>query len=155
MTNIIEKLDIIDEIKEIISKNTRLTWDELFMINAMILSGRSCCIRLKVGCVLVKDNRILCSGYNGFLPGAPHTSRIRDGHEQGTVHAEQNAISNAARNNSCVKDSTAYITHYPCINCAKILAAAGIITIKYKYNYNNDELVNPILNEVNVSIIQI
>ena len=79
----------------------RPTWDEYFMATAMLMSSRSACQRLRVGCVIVSggqhQNRVVAAGYNGFLPGAPHTSRVRDGHEQATVHAEQNAISDAAR----------------------------------------------------------
>ena len=74
---------------------------------------RSPCHRLQVGCILVKDNRIISQGYNGFLPGCVHTSIVRDGHEQATVHAEQNAISDAARRGVAVQNSTIYITHYP------------------------------------------
>ena len=148
--------DIIENIHNIIfNSKKRLTWDELFMINALVFSGRSSCERLKVGCVLVKNNRVISSGYNGFLPGAPHTSRVRDGHEQGTVHAEQNTIANAARNNCCVDNSIAYITHFPCINCAKILVASGIKIIKYKYDYKNDNMVKTILEEANIDITKI
>ena len=146
----------IQEITSVVNKwNNRLSWDELFMINALTLSARSSCDRLHVGCVLVKDNRIISSGYNGFLSGAPHKSFVRDGHEQATVHAEQNAIANAARNNACIKDCIAYITHYPCINCAKILASSGIKTIKYLNDYKNDELISEILKSVNIQIIKL
>jgi hypothetical protein len=67
-----------------------------------------------------RKNRLVAAGYNGFLPGTPHVSPQRDGHEQATVHAEQNAIADAARRGSSVEGCVAYVTHYPCINCAKI-----------------------------------
>jgi dCMP deaminase len=137
----------------------RPSWDEYFMANAFLISTRSICERLQVGCVIVtsgdQKNRIVAAGYNGFLPGTPHTSRVREGHEQATVHAEQNAIADAARRGITLEGCTAYTTHYPCINCAKILAAAGIRTIKYHVDYRNDDLVRDILVEAGVAIIRL
>jgi dCMP deaminase len=137
----------------------RPSWDEYFMANAFLISTRSICERLQVGCVIVtsgdQKNRIIAAGYNGFLPGTPHKSRVREGHEQATVHAEQNAISDAARRGISVDGCTAYTTHYPCINCAKIFAAAGIRTIKFHVDYRNDELVRDILVEAGVAIIKL
>jgi len=129
------------------------------MATAVLLSTRSNCERLHVGCVIVtggaRKNRIVAAGYNGFLPGSPHTSRLRDGHEQATVHAEQNAIADAARRGSSVEGCVAYVTHYVCINCAKILASAGIAEIRYRQDYNNDPLVAPLLAEAGVKILQL
>ena len=81
-----------------INNDNRLSWDQYFMTIATVTSLRSPCERLKVGCVLVKDKRIISTGYNGFLPGAKHESIVRYNHEQATVHAEQNTISNASKN---------------------------------------------------------
>lgn len=129
------------------------------MATALLIASRSACERLHVGCVLVSSgdqkNRIIAAGYNGFLPGAPHASRLRDGHEQATVHAEQNAIADAARRGISVEGATAYITHFPCINCAKILASAGIRTIKYRHNYHNDPIVAELLLGANITVIQL
>lgn len=134
----------------------RPSWDVYFMATAMLMATRSSCERLHVGCVIVsggaQKNRIVAAGYNGFLPGAPHVSRVREGHEQATVHAEQNAISDAARRGVSLENSTIYITHFPCINCAKILAAAGVSCIKYHRDYRNDELVKEILDECNIRV---
>lgn len=134
----------------------RPSWDEYFMSTALLMSSRSACERLHVGCVLVSggehSNRIIAAGYNGFLPGIPHRSRVRDGHEQATVHAEQNAIADAARRGVPVQGATAYITHFPCINCAKILAAAGIGAIRYHFDYKNDPLVVELLAEAGIAI---
>jgi dCMP deaminase len=95
-------------------------------------------------------------GYNGFLPNADHVSIVINNHEQGTVHAEQNAISDAASRGVSVKNSTAYITHYPCINCFKILAASGIKEIKYLEDYKNDSTINKIIQTgVNINISKI
>jgi dCMP deaminase len=123
---------------------SRLSWDEYFLSVAHLLSSRSSCERLKVGCVLVNNNRIISSGYNGFLPGREHKSIIRDNHEQATVHAEQNAIADCAFRGVNTRNSIAYVTHYPCIHCAKLLAASGITEIKYHCDYKNDPLVTEI-----------
>jgi dCMP deaminase len=137
----------------------RPTWDEYFMATAWLISTRSVCERLHVGCVIVsggdRRNRIIAAGYNGFLPGAPHTSQVRDGHEQATVHAEQNAIADAARRGSSVDGCTAYVTHFPCINCAKMLAAAGIRRVKFHANYRNDTLVTDLLRGAGVELEQL
>jgi dCMP deaminase len=137
----------------------RPSWDEYFMATAKLIASRSNCERLHVGCVIVsagdRKNRLIAAGYNGYLPGTPHVSRLRDNHEQATVHAEQNAIADAARRGSSVDGCTAYVTHYPCIHCAKILAAAGIAEIKYHGDYNNDPLVQPILADAGVNLIKL
>jgi dCMP deaminase len=134
---------------------TRISWDTYFSKIVTVTSERSPCERLKVGCLLVKDNRIISQGYNGFLPGCPHTSIIRDKHEQATVHAEQNAIADCAKRGVSCINCTAYITHYPCIICARLLMASGITEIKYIQNYKNDELVDVFATQLNMSISQI
>jgi len=135
--------------------NGRLSWDEYFAKIVKVTAERSSCDRLHVGCLLVKDNRIVSQGYNGFLPGCPHTSVIRNNHEQATVHAEQNALCDCAKRGVSCAESTAYVTHYPCIICARLLLAAGIKEIKYLEDYKNDELVNVFANQLDVSIIKI
>ncbi len=141
-------------VEHITSHGSRPSWDEYFMATAFLISSRSACGRLNVGCVLVSagdhPNRIIAAGYNGFLPGSPHLSRVREGHEQGTVHAEQNAIADAARRGIPVQGATAYITHFPCLNCAKILASSGIRKIKFYRDYRNDPLVTEILEEAGI-----
>jgi dCMP deaminase len=77
---------------------------------------------------------------------------VRDGHELATVHAEQNAIADAARRGVSVAGATAYISHFPCINCAKVLAAAGIRAVRYHLDYDNDPLVFELLSEAGVEI---
>ena len=133
----------------------RPSWNEYFKEIVQITSKRSSCNRLQVGCLLVKDNRIISQGYNGFLPGLPHESIIRDNHEQATVHAEQNAISDCAKRGVSCLESIAYITHYPCINCFKILAASGIKEIKYINDYKNDEVVKKLAELAEINIINI
>ena len=134
----------------------RPTWDEYFMATALLMGTRSSCGRLHVGCVLVSGgehrNRIVAAGYNGYLPGTPHVSRVRDGHELATVHAEQNAIADAARRGVSVAGSTAYVSHFPCVNCAKVLTAAGVHAIKYHLDYRNDPLVLELLGDAGVTV---
>lgn len=122
-------------------KRQRPSWDEYFKEIVKVTATRSSCDRLHVGCILVSNNRIIAQGYNGFLPGCPHDSKVINGHEQATIHAEQNAITDCANRGVCTKDAIVYITHYPCINCMKILCAAGIKEIKYIEDYKNDDMV--------------
>ena len=103
----------------------RPTWDEYFKKIVLVTRERSPCKRLQVGCLLVKDNRIISQGYNGFLPGCKHKSIVRDNHEQATLHAEQNALMDCCKRGVSSKDTIAYITHYPCINCFKILSSSN------------------------------
>ena len=118
----------------------RPSWDDYFKTIVQATATRSPCERLQVGCLLVRDNRIVSQGYNGFLPGCNHQSIVRDGHEQATVHAEQNAIADCARRGVSCEGCTAYITHYPCIICTRMLLAAGIRAIKFIHDYKNDPL---------------
>jgi dCMP deaminase len=118
----------------------RPSWDAYFKAIAEVTATRSPCERLHVGCLLVTDNRIVSMGYNGFLPGCEHTSVVRDGHEQATVHAEQNAIADCAKRGVSCAGATAYVTHYPCLICMRLLLAAGIRAIKYIHDYKNDPL---------------
>lgn len=155
-----EKCSAVDLIAQATQQFTeRPSWNDYFMATAVLISTRSPCERLHVGCILVsggeRQNRLIAAGYNGFLPGTPHLSRLREGREQATVHAEQNAVADAARRGSSVEGCIAYVTHYPCINCAKILAAAGIAEIRYREDYNNDPLVRPLLEDANVIVLKL
>lgn len=141
-------MSIISHLNNIINK--RLNWDEYFISTALLISSRSTCDRLKVGCVIVKDNRIISSGYNGHLPGEEHKSIVVNNHEQATVHAECNAIADCANRGVSCKDATIYITHYPCINCFKIIAASGIKNIKYLNDYKNNDIIKLISNSVKI-----
>jgi dCMP deaminase len=133
-------------------KTERISWDDYFSKIVSVTSERSPCERLKVGCLLVNDNRIISQGYNGFLPRCPHKSIVRDNHEQATLHAEQNAIIDCAKRGVTCKGSIAYITHYPCIICCRLLLASEIKEIKYLNDYKNDDLVEHFCKECNVPI---
>lgn len=133
-----------------------ITWDDYFKKMVLVSSEKSACKRLQVGCILVDDNhRILAHGYNGFLPKCPHESIVRDNHEQATVHAEQNVISYCAKMGISCNEAIAYITHYPCLNCTRLLLASGIKQIKYINDYKNDELVQIFADQCNVNITKI
>jgi dCMP deaminase len=133
----------------------RPSWDQYFKEIVQVTSKRSSCNRLNVGCLLVYENRIISQGYNGFLSGCEHKSIVRNGHEQSTVHAEQNAICDCAKRGVSCKGCTAYITHYPCIICSRLLLACGVKEIKYINDYKNDELVEIFCNQMNVPITKI
>ena len=116
----------------------RPSWESYFRDIVLCTSTRSSCHRLHVGCILVKDNRIISQGYNGFLTNHPHESVVINDHEIATIHAEQNAIIDCAKRGVVCEGSHAYITHFPCIHCLKMLVQAGIEKIYYIHDYKND-----------------
>lgn len=140
------------------AENNRISWNDYFMCMAYLASARSPCSRLHVGCVIVKNNRVVSMGYNGFVSGEQNKSFIIksiDGkeHEMATVHAEQNSILYSASNGIAVNNSVAYVTHYPCLNCAKALESSGIHQVYYHEDYNNDYLVKEICTQLNITKI--
>ena len=115
------------EIKNLTTNNKeRLVWDEYFMSIALLASQRSPCERLQVGSVIVKNNRLISMGYNGYIPGAPHISRVKDNHEQSIIHSEINAITDCAKRGASLENGKIYVTHYPPIICLRSIAACGI-----------------------------
>jgi dCMP deaminase len=133
----------------------RPSWDDYFKEIVLATAKRSSCNRLHVGCLLVKDNRIVSQGYNGFLPGCKHESIVRNGHEQATVHAEQNAICDCAKRGVSCEGATAYITHYPCLICTRLMLASGIKEIKYVNDYMDDTLTKYLCDQLSVRIIKL
>lgn len=146
------------EICQLINENEsngskeRLCWDEYFMSIAVLASQRSPCKRLHVGSVIVKDNRLISMGYNGYIPGADHISRLKDDHEQSIIHSEVNALSDCAKRGTSLLGSKIYVTHYPCINCFRSIAACGIKEIVYLNDYKNDEIVSQLASDSGISI---
>lgn len=122
---------------------SRPSWDEYFMRIAGEVATRSTCPRLAVGAVVVRDKRILTTGYNGSPSGMPHCEdvgcliRIVDGREscQRTLHAEQNALIQAAYHGVSVRDACIYCTHQPCLLCVKMILNAGIGEVYYTGGY--------------------
>ena len=133
----------------------RPSWNDYFKEITLATLKRSPCDRLQVGCLLVLENRIISQGYNGYLPGCQHKSIVRDNHEQATVHAEQNAICDCAKRGVSCNNSVAYISHYPCLICTRLLLASGISKIYYINDYKNDELVETFCKEKSVNIEKI
>lgn len=134
------------------TESERVEWDEYFMSIALMASCRSPCTRLHVGSIIVKENRIISMGYNGFISGSPHISIIRDNHEQAIIHSEINAITDCAKRGVNLNDSKIYISHYPCINCFRTIGSCGIKEIIYYYDYKNDELVGQLALNSNIII---
>ncbi|MCO0831818.1 cytidine/deoxycytidylate deaminase family protein [Fructobacillus sp. W13] len=137
----------------------RISWDQYFIAQSAILSTRSTCTRRHVGAILVKDNRIIASGYNGAVSGTPHCTEVGDyivdGHCIRAVHAEQNALMQAASMGIGVEGSTLYVTDAPCVFCTKLLLQAGIKKINFMRDYRNDEFAENLLKEKNVPLRQV
>ena len=119
----------------------RPTWDEYFLHIAAVVAVRSTCNRKQVGCVLVGDKVVLSTGYGGSIVGQPHCTDVGcdidpvTGGCVRTVHAEMNAVAQAARNGVSTLGATAYVTLSPCHHCFKLLANAGIKRIVYSEQY--------------------
>ncbi|MCD6257431.1 dCMP deaminase family protein [Candidatus Aerophobetes bacterium] len=130
-----------------------------------LVAKRSTCLRRKVGAILVRDKRILCTGYNGPPRGLAHCSEVgclRDklgipsGERQEIcrgLHAEQNAIIQAALYGISIKDSILYCTHQPCITCSKMIINAGIKKVIFLGDYP-DPLAREILKEAKIELIK-
>ena len=136
----------------------RPEWDSYFMKIAYAVSERSTCERAYVGCVLVIDKRILTTGFNGSPKGQPHCEEVGhlmvEGHCVRTIHAETNAIIQAALHGVSTKGSTCYVTHMPCINCTKALINAGIVRLVYNVSYREDKNAIAFLETANIEIVQ-
>ncbi len=141
----------------------RPSWDSYFMDIAILVARRSTCLRRAVGAVLVKDRRILATGYNGAPSGVRHcaeTGCLREKlnvpsgqrHElcRG-IHAEQNAIIQAAFHGVSIKGADLYCTNQPCSICARMIINAGIRAIYYQHGYQ-DELAREMLAEADISV---
>jgi dCMP deaminase len=135
--------------------NDRIDWDDYFMSIALLASQRSPCKRLNVGSVVVKDSRLISMGYNGFIPGAPHISRVKDDHEQSIIHSEINAITDCAKRGVSLSGAKIYITHFPCINCFRAIAASNIKEIVYLNDYKNDALLDCLAKDAGITIRQL
>ncbi len=139
------------------TEHQRPSWDEYFMQIAFTVAQRSTCARAHVGCVLVRERRILTTGYNGAPAGLPHCDDVGhlliDGHCVRTLHAEQNALIQAALHGVGTEGAAAYVTHQPCLTCAKMLINAGVRRVIYAGNYP-DEHSRAFLDEANVELVR-
>ena len=145
----------------------RPTWDEYFMEMAELTAKRATCSRRQVGAVIVRDNRAVATGYNGAPRGLAHCEekggclREKLGVPSGqrhelcrALHAEQNAIISAASMGNAIEGGTIYITHQPCVICAKMIVNAGIKRIVVREGYP-DELAREILDEAGLVVEQL
>jgi len=123
----------------------RPSWDDYFMGIASQVARRSTCDRARVGAIIVKDRRILTTGYNGSPAGLAHCDEIGhlmvNGHCVRTLHAEQNAIIQAALHGVGVAGGTLYVTHQPCLTCAKMIINAGIRRVVFAGHYPDPHAV--------------
>jgi dCMP deaminase len=137
----------------------RPDWDTYFMKIAHDVAARSTCDRAYVGAVLVREKRILTTGFNGSPAGLPHCDEedhlMIDGHCVRTIHAEANAIIQAALHGVLTKGATCYVTHFPCLSCTKMLINAGIVRIVYENSYRIDENALQFLRRANVEVTSV
>lgn len=119
----------------------RLSWDEYFMKLATVAAERGTCPRAQVGCALVKDSRVISLGYNGSASGMDHCTDagclMVNGHCTRALHAEQNAIIQCALHGISTQGATCFVTHFPCVICAKMLINAGVWRVVYLNDYSN------------------
>ena len=136
----------------------RASWDEYFMSIAQVVATRSTCERKYVGAVIVRNKTILSTGYNGSIRGLPHCTEaghmMEDGHCVATIHAETNAILQAARNGVMIDGASIYVTASPCWNCFKQLANAGITRICYGEFYRDTRSIE-VATAVGIELIQV
>jgi dCMP deaminase len=122
----------------------RASWDEYFMRIAREVSSRATCDRKQVGAVIVRDRCILATGYNGSIRGLPHCDEeghlMEDGHCVRTIHAETNAVIQAARNGVRIEGATVYVTASPCWGCFKVIANAGLVRIVFGEFYRDERI---------------
>ena len=136
----------------------RLGWDEYFMSIARVVSSRSTCDRKFVGAVIVHDKTILSTGYNGSIRKLEHCSEtghmMENDHCVATIHAEANAIIQAAKNGVCIDSGTLYTTASPCWPCFKLIANSGIRRICYGEFYR-DERIFKIAKQLKIELVKI
>lgn len=144
----------------------KLNKHKYYLDHAILVAKRSKCISHQVGCVIVKDDDIIVSGYNGTPPGYINCNdKFCDGYHEShhewsnihEIHAEQNAICRAARKGIPIQDAIIYSTLKPCMHCSKMIVMAGIKEIYYikKYDRNDDNSIDEFLKDNNIKCEQI
>jgi len=138
--------------------NERIGWDEYFMRIALEVSGRSTCDRKHVGAVIVRERNILSTGYNGSISGMPHCDDVghmmENGHCVATIHAEANAIIQAAKNGVMIQGGAIYTTASPCWNCFKLIVNGGLRKIFFGEFYREDKIFR-IAGELGVELVDL
>jgi dCMP deaminase len=136
----------------------RASWDDYFMSIAQVVATRSTCPRKYVGSVLVRNRTILSTGYNGSIRGMPHCSDVghmmEDNHCVATIHAEANAIIQAARNGVMIDGAACYVTASPCWSCFKQLANAGVVRICFGEFYR-DERIFEVAKQIGIELVHV
>jgi len=148
------------------TQGKRPSWDSYFMQLAFVVAGRSTCLRRQVGAVMVKEKQILSTGYNGSPSGLLHCDEVGclrqslsipsgERHEIcRAVHAEQNALVQAAKHGVAIIGADLYVTHQPCVLCTKLLINAGIPRVVYTHSYP-DQLAVAMAREAGLELVQL
>jgi dCMP deaminase len=138
-------------------KRKRVDWDEYFMKIAEVVANRATCDRKLVGAVIVRDKTILSTGYNGSVRGLEHCDEVghlmENGHCVATIHAESNAILQAAKNGVCIDRATIYTTASPCWSCFKMIANTGIKRICFGEFYR-DERIFEVAKKLGIELVK-
>jgi len=144
----------------------RPSWPEYFMAITKLVAKRSTCLRRSVGAILVKEKRILATGYNGAPAGVRHCEEVGCVRENSSIpsgtrhelcrgiHAEQNVIIQAAYHGISIRDATLYCTNKPCVICSKMIINAGIKKIYYEEGYD-DALSEQLFGEAGVELVRL
>lgn len=136
-----------------------MSWQEYYANQSILLASRSTCTRLSVGALIVRDNRVIASGYNGSVSGETHCidegCLIQEGHCVRTIHAEVNAVIQCAKYGIATQGSEVYVTHFPCLNCTKTLIQAGIKKVNYIEDYRNNPYALELLAKSQVELHKI
>ena len=137
---------------------TRADWDEYFMNIATVVASRSTCDRKFVGAVIVRDKTILSTGYNGSIRKLEHCDEVghimENGHCVATIHAEANAILQAAKNGVCIDEATIYTSASPCWPCFKMIANAGLKRICFGEFYR-DERIFSVAQRIGIELVDL
>jgi dCMP deaminase len=134
----------------------RISWDQYYMAQSHLLALRSTCTRLTVGATIVRDKRIIAGGYNGSIAGGDHCidsgCYVIDNHCVRTIHAEMNALLQCAKFGVPTAEAEMYVTHFPCLQCSKMIIQAGIRTVYYAEDYKNHPYAIELFAQANVNV---
>jgi dCMP deaminase len=134
----------------------RISWDQYYMAQSHLLALRSTCTRLTVGATIVRDKRIIAGGYNGSIAGGDHCidsgCYVIDNHCVRTIHAEMNALLQCAKFGVPTDEAEMYVTHFPCLQCSKMIIQAGIRTVYYAEDYKNHPYAIELFGQANVNV---
>ncbi len=137
----------------------RMPWNQYFMLQSVLLSMRSTCPRLFVGALVVRNRRIIAGGYNGSVAHESHCIDVgcllQDGHCLRTIHAEMNALTQCAKFGVQTEGAEIYVTHFPCLQCTKLIIQAGISKIHYQKDYHNDEYAYELIEKSGIELDQV